>query len=140
MKLNWESEKLKPRMEPGDAGVDLRATEEHRIGVGQMTKVETGVRVEIPKGWTGFLLPRSGIKQPWQLANTMGVIDSTYRGVIIAKVFNNTDNPIIIQQYERFCQLVVVPCYPVEFIEYADVDELSDTERGEGGFNSTGSM
>lgn len=107
------------------------------IKPGQTVKIGTGVAVEIPDGYFGAVFARSGIatKQGLRPANCVGVIDSDYRGEIIVAIHNDSDKPSIISTGERIAQLVIMPYLPVCFKE---VDELSDTDRGEGGFGSTG--
>lgn len=123
---------------PGDAGLDLTATE---IIEQSMDKIKygTGLAVEIPEGYVGLLFPRSSIsKTNLTLANSVGVIDSGYRGQIMC-VFNKTNNPTL-ESYkvgERIAQLVLVAA--PQFI-VKETLELSNTERGEGGFGSTNKM
>lgn len=119
----------------GDAGLDMVATD-LRDWHDQVVYM-TGIAVEIPEGHVGLLFPRSSIrKYQLSLSNSVGVIDSGYRGEI-QFTFNKTSGPAS-QKYkigERIGQLVIIP-YPI--IEAVEVDELSDSERGEGGFGSTG--
>lgn len=119
-----------PRHEtPGAAGVDLYVTD--YVEKNYYTEYHTGLAVEIPEGYVGLLFPRSSIsKQPGALlANSVGVIDSDYRGEIRCR-FRNAKYLI----GERMAQLVVVPYSQIEFEEVFD---LSETDRGEGGFGST---
>lgn len=119
----------------GDAGLDMVATD-LRDWHDQVVYM-TGIAVEIPEGHVGLLFPRSSIrKYQLSLSNSVGVIDSGYRGEI-QFTFNKTSGPAS-QKYkigERIGQLVIIP-YPI--IEAVEVAELSDSERGEGGFGSTG--
>ena len=113
------------------AGLDL-CVQSYNNGV-----INTGVRVEIPTGWVGLLAPRSswGLKG-LGLKNTIGIIDSDYRGEIIIHTYRNPQSGYLnIEPGARVCQLVVVRNY----IGFTQVDELSDTDRGENGFGSTGS-
>ena len=100
-------------------------------------KIGTGLAIEIPTGYFGAVFARSGLatKDGLRPANAVGVCDSDYRGEYIVALHNDTDIPRTITPSERIAQLVVVPYLPVEFEE---VDELSDTNRGDGGFGSTG--
>ena len=100
-------------------------------------KIGTGLAIEIPTGYFGAVFARSGLatKEGLRPANAVGVCDSDYRGEYIVALHNDTDIPRTITPSERIAQLVVVPYLPVEFEE---VDELSDTNRGDGGFGSTG--
>lgn len=101
-------------------------------------KVGTGIAAEIPKGYFGAIFARSGLatKKGLRPANCVGVIDSDYRGEIAVAIHNDSDYNNEIMDRERIAQLVIIPCQDVDFVE---VDELEDTERGEGGFGSTGS-
>lgn len=123
------------------AGYDLYAClggfEECEISPNTTMKIGTGIATEIPNGYFGAVFARSGLatKRGLRPANCVGVIDSDYRGEIIVALHNDTDTPQKIQAYERIAQLVILPYLNVSFKE---VDELSDTERGDGGFGSTG--
>ena len=130
---------LRPKIATsGSAGLDLRADKWTTIEKGQQVKVATGVIAEIPNGYVGLLIPRSSLgAKGLKLVNTIGVIDSDYRGEIMAIVENTSDVPFDIDRGERFVQLVVVPC-PQMNIEEVELDNLSYTERGDGGFGSTG--
>jgi len=121
----------------GDAGMDLVATSIKFDGT-QVT-YGTGLAMEIPKGFVGLVFPRSSIrKTDLSLSNSVGVIDSGYRGEIQA-TFNqkslSKDGQILYGIGDRIMQIMIIPYPPVQFIE---VNELSDTLRGEGGFGSTG--
>jgi dUTP pyrophosphatase len=120
----------------GDAGLDLTATSIPTNTTFQVT-YGTGLAVEIPQGYVGLLFPRSSVRNyELNLSNSVGVIDSGYRGEIQA-TFNKT-NGLTSFQYkvgDKVCQLVILP-YPS--IEPIEADELSSTERGEQGFGSTG--
>lgn len=119
----------------GDAGMDLTVTtindEAYQVTYG------FGISVEIPEGYVGLVFPRSSIrKTDLVLSNSVGVIDSGYRGELMA-VFKKLAGTVSTKYYvgERAAQLVIIP-YPK--IEFEEVKELSDTERGAGGFGSTG--
>ena len=118
----------------GAAGFDLTAVS---IEVKENTlKYDTGIAVEIPPGYVGLVFPRSSVcKTGLSLANSVGVIDSDYRGSISFVFYKG---PTWIEPYsygDRIGQLVIVPIPEVEFVE---AEELSETERGEGGYGSTG--
>lgn len=121
---------------PGDAGLDLVATDIIEESM-YMVKYGTGLAVEIPEGYVGLLFPRSSVsKTNLTLANSVGVIDSGYRGQIMC-VFNKVNNPML-QSYkvgDKVAQLVLVAAPQFSINE---VNELSTTERGDGGFGSTG--
>lgn len=115
----------------GDAGWDLTCCASYGTVDGKYY-CDTGIQVAIPKGWVGLLFPRSGIvKKDAFLANSVGVIDSNYRGNIIA-VFSASQPPY--QVGERCCQLVVVPCAALA----EEVDHLDETNRNDQGFGSSG--
>lgn len=123
----------------GDAGLDLTSREGILIPPHSIKTVKTGVHVEIPNGCVGLLFPRSSCaKRGVTLANSVGVIDSGYRGEIHLQLYNlNPDDDIRIMRGERLCQLVIVPFMPCECV---GVRELGETERGDDGLGSTGSM
>lgn len=100
-------------------------------------KINTGLSIEIPDGYFGAIFARSGLatKQGIRPANCVGVIDSDYRGNVIVALHNDTNEPFTVVDGDRIAQLVILPYLPVAFEE---VDELTDTERGDGGFGSTG--
>jgi len=122
------------------AGYDLYAVVEEgstTIPAHSTKKIGTGIAIELPEFTFGAIFARSGLatKQGLRPANCVGVVDSDYRGEVIVALHNDTDEEKIIESGERIAQLVVMPYIPVKFVEY---EELSDTERGEGGFGSTG--
>lgn len=121
------------------AGMDLYACVDTQtvITPHQTVKIGTGLAIELPDGYFGAIFARSGLatNQGLRPANAVGVVDSDYRGEYIVALHNDTDTPQIINPMERIAQLVVIPYLPVEFTE---VDELSDTERGDGGFGDSG--
>lgn len=120
-----------------DAGFDLKARECLSVFPQDTEFIPTGVCVEIPVGFVGLLFPRSSIsKTPLRMANSVGVIDAGFTGEIKVPLYNTSEVEIRdIEQYERIAQLVIVPLADVS-IEV--VDELDTTERGVGGFGSTG--
>lgn len=121
------------------AGYDLYACTSTTtiIAPHQTVKIDTGIAVEIPDGYFGAIAARSGLATKNGLApsNKLGIIDSDYRGSLIVALHNHSDIPQTINAMERIAQLIVIPYLPVEFEE---VDELGSTERGDGGFGSTG--
>lgn len=130
------ADQMPVRAHEADAGADLRASEYHSIGSGQFVTVPTGVRVSIPEGYFGLLAARSSIcKRGLLMANGVGVIDSGYTGEIKVPLFNAGNLPNVVMAGERIAQLVILPC---ELPTFRRVDELEETERGDGGFGSTG--
>jgi len=120
----------------GDAAVDLYATEISKDKYGNYVYF-TGIALEIPMGFVGLLLPRSSVsKTSLALANSVGVIDSGYRGEIMLKYRQTGEANPVYEIGDRVGQLMVIPHPKMELIE---VDELSTTDRGQGGFGSTGS-
>lgn len=124
---------------PGDAGVDLRATEAVTLAPGGgRALVPTGVAVAIPRGYAGFVQPRSGLalKHGVTVLNSPGLIDADYRGELKV-VLVNTDptEAFVIERGERIAQLVI---QAVEHVDFVEVDELDETERGDGGFGHSG--
>lgn len=121
------------------AGHDLSAAIDSNVGIPphQTVKIPTGIAIELPKGAFGGIYARSGIatKEGLRPANCTGVIDSDYRGEVIVSLHNDSDTYRIVEPGERIAQLIVQPYIPVK---YNDVDSLSSTERGSGGFGSTG--
>lgn len=121
------------------AGADLYALTEKDIIVnpGETVLVHTGIAMEIPVGYAGFIYARSGLatKKGFAPANKVGVIDADYRGEIMVSLHNHSDIPAVVENGERIAQLVIAPFLKAEF-ELAE--ELSDTARGCGGFGSTG--
>jgi dUTP pyrophosphatase len=123
---------------PGDAGLDLVANTEVTLKPGERAMVPTGIAVAIPEGYAGLVLPRSGLasKHGITLANAPGLIDSGYRGEVMVAVVNLDPNEAYtIARGERIAQLVIVPFATVAVEES---DALPASERGEGGFGSTG--
>lgn len=119
---------------PGDAGLDLVATMWTFLEQG-LIEYDTCIAVEIPAGYVGLIVPRSSISERGMtLANSVGIIDSGYRGEIKVRV-QYGQNSRLYDRGDRIAQLVIVPCPPV-IIE--ETDELSKTERSNGGFGSTG--
>lgn len=135
-----ERAQLPVRSTPGSAGADLHALldEPLTIPAGGRAAVPTGIAIGLPSPETvGLVFARSGlaVKHGLTLSNGVGVIDSDYRGEIRVGLVNLSDQPYTIQPGERIAQLVVAPvCLPV----LREVDRLEDTQRGAGGFGSTG--
>ena len=138
-KLN-ENARLPARATDGSAGADLYAVCDSavtEIAAHETVLIHTGLAFEIPDGFVGLVFARSslGTKRGLAPANKVGVIDSDYRGEVMVSLHNHTDNPAQIENGERIAQLVIVPFLKADFTE---VPELDDTDRGAGGFGSTG--
>lgn len=127
---------LPVRAHEADAGADLRASRYEIFMPGEIKTVPTGVRVSIPEGCFGLLAARSSLcKRGLLMANGVGIVDAGFTGEIKVPLFNAGNTPSNVLAGERIVQLVVIPC---ELPTFKLVDELEDTERGEGGFGSTG--
>lgn len=137
-KLN-DLAKIPTRGSDQAAGYDLYAATDYDIWIEPHTtiKIDTGIAVALPNGTFGAIFARSGLatKQGLRPANCVGVIDSDYRGPVIVALHNDTDERQMISSGSRIAQLVVIP-YMISPIQ--EVDELNETERGSGGFGSTG--
>jgi dUTP pyrophosphatase len=122
----------------GSAGFDFHCLEECWIDINSTVILKTGLSVEIPYGYFMSIVPRSstGLKTPLRLSNSYGVIDSDYRGEI-GLIFTNTSNtPFKINKGDRLAQGFLIPITQFEILE--SLEDLSKTERGEGGYGSTG--
>jgi dUTP diphosphatase len=130
---------LPTRAYDGDAGLDLYAVEDAVLGPGERASVATGIAVEIPPGHAGLVLPRSGLaaRHGISVVNAPGLIDAGYRGEVRVLLLN-TDRaqPFELAAGDRVAQLVVVR---VEAPEVVEVESLAVSERGAGGFGSSGS-
>lgn len=120
------------------AGMDMYSIDTVTIEPGQTVMVHTGICMEIPDGYYGALFPRSGLatKCGLRLANCVGVIDSDYRGEIIAALYNDSVVPQEIREGDRIAQLIISPYVRPDTLN--EVDDLTDTDRGVGGFGHTG--
>lgn len=122
------------------AGYDLYAAIEEPVTIypGTCEKIGTGLAMEIPTGYFGAIFARSGLatKQGLRPANCVGVVDSDYRGEVIVALHNDSNEARQVQPDERIAQLVLMPYGVVDCFEV--VDDLEDTDRGAGGFGSTG--
>ena len=134
-----ERAKLPERGTPGAAGADIRALLDGPVSIepGQTVMLPTGLAFEIPEGYVGLVFARSslGSKRGLAPANKVGVIDSDYRGEVKVALHNHSAQIQTIEPDERVAQFVVVPFLAAE---YEEAQNLSYTERGEGGFGSTG--
>lgn len=121
------------------AGYDLYAATAEPIVIPahSTVKVGTGIAIATPKGYFAGLYARSGLatKQGLRPANCVGIVDSDYRGEVIVALHNDTDKPRVIEEGERIAQLIIQPCYDIDFNL---VGSLDDTARGVGCFGSTG--
>jgi len=130
---------LPEQASPGSSGLDLRAavSEDLQLDPGKRILVPTGLVLELPQGWEGQVRPRSGlaIRHGICLLNSPGTIDSDYRGEVMVVLANLGSEPFAIRRGDRVAQLVVSP---VSRVLVREASELTSTDRGSGGFGSTG--
>lgn len=134
---------MKIKLDPGayvperahiaDAGIDLRSMETRYVSPGEFESFDTGVHVEIPKGYVGLITSKSGLMAKG--ITSRGTIDSGYTGSIKAILFNHGEEGYLVRKGDKITQLVVLPCI-IEDIYL--VSHLEETERGDNGFGSTG--
>ena len=134
---------MKIKLDPGayvperahiaDAGLDLRSMETRYVSPGEFESFDTGVHVEIPKGYVGLITSKSGLMAKG--ITSRGTIDSGYTGSIKAILFNHGEEGYLVRKGDKITQLVVLPCI-IEDVEL--VTHLEETERGANGFGSTG--
>lgn len=139
--------KIPSRQHIDDAGLDLYSAQKVRLGAGERRLVMTGIALEIPQGYAGFVQPRSGmaLRDGITVLNSPGLIDAGYRGEVGVILYNSTSdvdakskvggNALYINEGDRIAQLVVIS---VPYFDPVEVEELSETKRGVGGFGSTG--
>ena len=137
MRLDHEVE-LPTYAYEGDAGLDLRSNEDVVLQPLERRLISTGLAIAIPEGYAGFVQPRSGmaLKHGLSMANTPGLIDSHYRGELKVIAINlDPREPISIKRGDRIAQLVI---QQVPVVSLVEVEELDETDRGTGGFGSSG--
>lgn len=122
---------------PGDAGADLIASEAHTIMPGSRVLVPTGTWLELPENYVGLIHPRSGLaaNHGVTIINTPGTIDSGYRGEIKVALINHGNRPFEVEAGSRIAQLVIQEFVSAQFVP---ADDLSESDRGDNGFGSTG--
>lgn len=145
--MNLKIKRLRPgahipgRATPGSAGVDLSACCDKAgilLAPMQRALVPTGIAIELPSSaYVALVFARSGLalREGLAMANGVGVVDSDYRGEISVPVINQSDRPVLITNGERIAQMLIMPVAQPDMLE---IDDLTDTERGTGGFGSTG--
>ena len=125
---------------PFAAGCDLYACLDEAVTIlpHETVLIKTGIALEVPQGYAGLIYARSGLASKRNLApaNKVGVVDADYRGEVMVALHNHGTTPQTVEHGERIAQMVIAPFLTANFIE---VDTLSETVRGEGGFGSTGS-
>jgi dUTP pyrophosphatase len=137
IKKNHELAILPAYAHQGDAGMDLCSIDEVEIAAGDTTLIRTGISVELPQGTEAQIRPRSGLalKHSVTVLNTPGTIDEGYRGEIGVILINHGKNPFKVLKGMKIAQMVIKS---VLHVEVEEVEEFTQTSRGEGGFGSTG--
>lgn len=131
------SAQVPSRAHPGDAGFDIRALGQWRLAPGERAAIPTGISIAIPRGYVGLVHPRSGLalKHGVTVANAPGTIDAAFRGEVKVILINHGSEPFVIENGDRIAQLVFVA---LAALSLSEVDTLPGTQRGSGGFGSSG--
>jgi dUTP pyrophosphatase len=141
VKMSYDQIHNPSRANPTDAGIDLATNGKQTLIKGVRTLVRTGVSVKIPEGYVGLLVPRSSLSK-WDvvMTNSIGIIDSDYRGELMASLmYKGMQQSFDLEDGLRIVQLVIVPILLSQLVEFEGSDEdWVDTKRGIGGFGSTG--
>ena len=135
--INLTSHPLPAPATPRSAGLDLKATEYAVIPAGGRALIKTGIKLAIPDGFVGLICPRSGLalKHGVTVLNAPGVLDADYRGEVGVILANFGERPFFVEPGDRIAQLLIQPVVRAELVP---VEKLSESERGQGGFGSTG--
>lgn len=133
-KLNSKA-KIPTYAKGGDAGMDIYASEKRVLQPGEIASIQTGIAVELPRGYVGLIWDKSGISHKNGLKTLGGVLDSGYRGEILVGFANLSKKPYIIQSGDKIVQMLI---QKYEKAEFSLVDELSKSDREIGRFGSTG--
>ncbi len=136
MELNYKGN-TPQYMSLGAAGADMESKQEYTIDTGCQVMVDTGTAVQIPENFFGMCCPRSSLcnKKGLHMVNSVGIIDSDYRGTVRFVYKNTSDEPVYIEKGERIGQIIILPFVKASLVK---VEDLDDTVRGTGGFGSTG--
>lgn len=136
MKIMLEPTAFMPkRAHATDAGLDLRSRWHTLIPAHGSAEFDTGVHIELPRGWYGKIESKSGLNVKYDVVSCGGVIDEPYRGSIVVKLYNFGDEDYVVNAGDKIAQLVLMQCLAPEL---EVVDELSETDRGNSGFGSSG--
>lgn len=136
VKILNEYAQLPTRCSKDAAGLDLYCPFHIKVPADSQKKIPLGVAVEIPKGYMGLLVPRSSMsKTPLRCANSVGVIDADYRGELSIAYENISCSDYMIFRGDRIAQLIIIP---IAIVDVEEAQTLSETERGDGGYGSTG--
>ena len=119
----------------GDAGFDLHSTGEYIVKPKETAIVKTGIQIEIPNGYFGSIRDRSGLAVKHSIHTLAGVVDSGYRGEVKVALINLGEIEFIIREKDRIAQMII---HPYEFCNFREVEDISETSRGDGGFGSSG--
>jgi dUTP pyrophosphatase len=130
-----EGAKLPEYAHEHDAGMDFFALEEVRVGPGEIARIRSGVAIEIPEGFVGLCWDKSGLAMKNGIKVLAGVIDAGFRGELVMGVINLGKEEYVFEKGHKVLQMLI---QPVEILDIIEVEELSDTSRGEDGFGSTG--
>lgn len=129
-----EGARMPSKAHDADGGFDIFAPRAFTVLRGASTIIDTGVHIEIPRGYVGFLKSKSGLNVKHGITGE-GVIDSGYTGSIVAKLYNNGSNPVRFEEGQKIIQIVFLP---IPEVELELTDSFEETERGDGGFGSSG--
>jgi len=121
--------------QPGDAAFDLFAAQPTTLAPGERAQIKTGLKMEIPEGYVGFIWDKSGLSHKGGLKTLGGVVDASYRGEVMVGMINLSSEAYTFEKGHKVAQMVIQKREDVSIVE---VDSLSETSRGEGGFGSTG--
>lgn len=137
IKLVHKDAKMPYRANEGDAGLDIFSIEEMIIPTGESAMIRTGIQMELPKGTEAQIRPRSGLaaKHAVTVLNSPGTIDEGYRGELKVILINHGKESFTVEKEMRIAQMVIAPVFKVNVEQTGN---LSDSERGEGGFGSSG--
>lgn len=130
-----DGEYMPERAHSTDAGLDLKTPKPLLIKPKSSIVVDTGVHVELPPNTVGMLKSKSGLNMKYGITSE-GVIDEGYTGAIVAKLYNNGDEPVVLTEGSKITQLVILPVIIPDALDV--VESLEDTERGDNGFGSSG--
>lgn len=135
IKLLHPQAKIPQYGRPGDAGLDLYCCDEYKIEPGQRIKIPLGFAMELPEGTVALMWDRSGMAANHGIHSLAGVIDGNYRGEVNVVLYNTSSKTYNIKQGDKIAQMLI---QNFEHIDFQEADELSDTERGEQGWLSSG--
>lgn len=140
--LNTSNLPLPELATKGSAAYDLYSTEEGYIARGETKLIQTGLYLEIPEGWEVQIFPRSGmsVKKGMMVPNSPGLVDPDFRGQIVVGLYNREPTTFHYKVGDRIAQMKIVPSYHIKWVPVDSVDKLSVTDRGAGGFGSTGGV